>query len=146
MALRNPNTIHLAGEYQLVNTIKGKGTIAPGSQLEYYNDSGELKFRVHSTADAPSQAIIALEKGEQNATIADAYTDGELINAAVAHSGSTWWMYVPSGQNLSPAALLQSDGAGGLKALGDGSPVFVSMEGTGGAITETKYIRVQKFN
>lgn len=139
----NPNTIWLGGLKTEINEFAAIESLTPGMVLEYHNDSGTLKFGVHDTADDPCYPIVALNFPELNKGIDDAYAAGDLVKAAHLHPGATFLAIIPSGQNISPAALLQSNGDGKLKALGSGVARFVALESSGGAVTADTRIRVE---
>lgn len=126
---RNPNVVHLGGEYVLINTVPAIEAITPGMLLEYHNDSGTLKLGVHDSADAAlSGALIALDQSEHNLGVDDAYAAGDLVKCAHMQPGATAWMLIPSGVNTTPGALLQSNGDGKLKLLASGVAKFVALE------------------
>lgn len=139
----NPNTVHLGGPVTYIDEVPAIEAITPGMLLEYHNDSGTLKFGVHDSADAAlSGAIFALEREEMNLGVDDAYAAGEAVKAAHCQPGATIWAIIPSGQNIAPAALLQSNGNGKLKALASGVAKFVALEGPGAVTVDTR-IRVE---
>lgn len=138
-----PNTIWLGGPKTEINEFAAIESITPGMVLEYHNDSGILKLGVHDSADDPCEALIALNFPEMNKGIDDAYAAGDLVKAAHLQPGATFLAIIPSGQNISPGARLQSNGNGKLKALGSGVSRFVALESSGGAVTVDTRIRVE---
>lgn len=141
---RNPNVVHLGGEYILVNHLAAIEEITPGMLLEYHNDSGVLKFGVHDSADAVlTGAFVALDQSEHNLGVDDVYAAGDLVKAAHMQPGATAWMLIPSGQTISPGDLLQSNGDGKLKALGSGVAKFISVDYTVITATADARIRVE---
>jgi len=139
----NPNTIHLGGLKVEINEFAAIEAITPGMVLEYRNDSGTLKFGVHDTADDPCYPIIALNQPELNLTVSDAYAVYDLVKAAHMLPGATFWALIPSGQNIAPGDLLQSNGDGKLKALASGVARFVALESSGGAVVADTRLRVE---
>jgi len=139
----NPNTIWLGGPKTEINEFAAIESITPGMVLEYHNDSGTLKLGVHDSADDPCEPIIALNFPELNKGIGDAYAAGDLVKAAHLGPGATFLGIIPSGQNISPGARLQSNGDGKLKALASGVARFIALESSGGAVTADTRIRVE---
>jgi hypothetical protein len=148
MAIVNfaPNTIYLGGGegpggqdgYTPVNDVAASGEITPGMLVEYYNDSGTLTWKVHSSADTDVQRAFALNAPYLNRGIDDAYADGDnVLDGAVVYA------IIPSGQDISPADKLQSNGDGKLKALASGVAVCRALESSGGAVTEDTRLRVE---
>lgn len=153
MAIVNfaPNTIYLGGGegpggqngYTLVNDVAASGSITPGMLVEYYNDGGTLTWKVHSSADTDVQRAFALEALYLGRGIDDAYVDGDNIQVGLMHHGATVYAIIPSGQDISPAALLQSNGDGKLKADAGGTAIARALESSGGAVTADTRIRVE---
>lgn len=147
---RNPNTIYLGGGLPggeggmtLVNDLVTIGVVTPGMLVEYRNDSGTLKWGVHDTADDPVLPAVALEQIELNKGVDNNYAAGDLIKVGILRPGSQFWGLIPSGQNISPGAILQSNGDGKLKAAGTGVKKFVALESSGGAVTADTRLRVE---
>lgn len=151
LALRDPNTIYLGGGQTVggeagmtrVNEYVAIEAITPGMLLEYHNDSGTLKWGVHDSADAAVSPVFALEQLFLNKGVDDAYAAGDLVEAGIMHTGSKVWAIIPSGQNIAPGALLQSNGDGKLKALATGVGKFVALESSGGAVTADTRLRIE---
>lgn len=138
-----PNTIHLGGPITIINHVVAIEAITPGMLLEYHNDSDTLKWGVHDSADEHVQTTVALEQDFMNLGVDDAYAAGDLVVAGALTAGSTFWGIIPSGQNISPAALLQSNGDGKLKADSTGEGRFRALESSGGAVTADTRLRVE---
>lgn len=138
-----PNTIHLGGPVTIINHIVAIEEIKPGMIIEYHNDSGALKWGVHDSADEDVQVTVALEQDLMNLGVDDVYAAGDLVVAGAFVPGSTFWGLIPSGQNISPADLLQSNGDGKLKALASGKGRFRALESSGGAVTADTRLRVE---
>lgn len=139
---RAPNTIHLAGPITYVNDIVAIETITPGMLVEYHDDSGTLKWGVHDSADEPVHRAVALEQIEFNKGIDDAYAAGDLVKVGVLVPGSQFYGIIPSGQNITQGARLQSNGDGKLKAAATGEVAFVAVESPGAVTADTR-IRVE---
>lgn len=142
ITIREPNTIHLAGGYELINTHAAIETLTPGMILELHNDSGVPKWGVHDSADDNVAAFIALEQDELNKTISDTYAAGDLVKVAHMKPGCVFLGIIPSGQNLAIGDLLQSNGDGKLKAIGSGKAKFMALEASGAVTADTR-LRVE---
>jgi hypothetical protein len=123
-------------------------SITPGMLLEYHNDSGTLKWGVHDAAADVQSVVVALDQTHLNKGVDDAYAAGDLVMAGALRPGAVFWGLIPSGQNISPAAKLQSNGDGKLKAAtadtaAAGVAAFVALETSGGAVTVDTRIRVE---
>jgi len=125
-----PNTIHLGGHKISVNDIVGSGVITPGYLVERFSSSGTPKFRAHSTAGGNATKTVALNASMLNKGVDDNYADGDLIEAAIGESGSTWWMLIASGQNLVAGDFLESAGNGLIRKLTSGVPLFQALVDT----------------
>jgi len=144
----NPNTIHLGGPITLINEYVALGAITPGMLVEYHNDSGTLKWDVHDAAADVQIPYVALNQAELNKEVDDAYAAGDLVAVGALTVGSQFWGIIPSGQNISPAAYLQSNGDGKLKAATADTAAaavakFQAVETSGGAVTADTRIRVE---
>lgn len=138
-----PNTIFLGGEKVLIDEFVAIEAITPGMVCEYHNDSGELKWGVHDSEDDPCQAFVLLDQPYANKGIDDAVAADDLVPVAHLYPGASFYGIIPSGQNISPGALLQSNGDGKLKALDSGVARFVALESSGGAVTVDTRLRVE---
>lgn len=139
----NPNTIHLGGPATPIHDKVAIEAITPGHLLEYHNDGGTLKLGLHDSADDPAAAIVATEQTERNVGIDSAYAAGDTMQAKHLQPGATAYMFVGSGANIVPGALLQSAGNGKLKAVATGFARFVALESTGGAVVADTRLRVE---
>ena len=153
---RPPNTIYLGGGdgpggesgCTVINDYVAIESITPGMLLEYHNDSGTLKWGVHDAAADQGSVVVALDQTLLNLGVDDAYAAGDLVMAGALRPGATFWGIIPSGQNISPAGKLQSNGDGKLKAAtadtADANVArFVALESSGGAVTADTRIRVE---
>lgn len=122
-----PNTIQLAGQGTLINTVHASAAITPGMLIERHNSSGE-KFRAHSTAAGFANVIFALDQGEMNKGIADAYAAGDLVKALKPWPGSIIYALIASGENITVSNFLESAGDGTLKVYGSGVRVAQALE------------------
>lgn len=143
----NPRTIHLAGPKVVVDHLTAGGAITPGMLVEIYGDSGVLKWRAHASATEQVSAAVALEESELNLGITNAYASGERVKAAYLAPGSVFYGIIPSGQNISKGALLQSNGDGKLKAASATTAAanvakFQALDGPGSVLVDTR-LRVQ---
>jgi hypothetical protein len=125
-----PRTIHLGGQITEVNDLAGKNAITPGFLIERFNDAGTPKFRAHSTAGGRGTRTVALNAPHLNKGVDDAYADGDLMHAAVAVPGATFWMLIAAGQNLVAGDFLESAGNGLIQKLTTGVALFQALVNT----------------
>ncbi len=140
-----PNTIHLGGPITRLNVGRDDEAvdiITPGFLLERHDNSGVPAWGVHDTADDPVIASVALEQTMENLGITDDYAVGDLVQVGILGPGATWFAIIPSGQDISVAELLQSNGDGKLKTHGTGVAVAVALDGPGAVVADTR-IRVE---
>lgn len=139
---RVPNTIYLGGPITYVDELPAIAAITPGMLVEYRDDSGTLSWGVHDTADDPAMAAVALDRTEFNKGIDDAYADGDLVKVGVLGQGAQFYGIIPSGQNITQGAYLQSNGDGKLKAVATGDGKFVAVSSPGSVTADTR-LRVE---
>lgn len=138
-----PNTVYLGGGTKtVINHLKAVEAITPGMVCEYHNDSSELKWGVHDSADDDVEAFVLNNQVIDNAGIDTACAAGDLVEVLALGAGATFYAIVPSGQNITRGARLQSNGDGKLKALGSGKAKFLALESSG-AVTEDTRIKVE---
>lgn len=155
MALPNrpPNTIFLGGgdgpggesAITVVNDLVTTGTPIPGMAAETYNDGGVQKWRAHSTAGGGGQRAVYLEELYWAKDVNDPYKVNSLARVGIGRQGTTFWMIVPSGQNIVNSDLLESNGDGRLRKLTSGVPLYKAQESTGGLVTKDTRIRVEVY-
>lgn len=126
---QNPRTIHLGGRIVEVNDVAAGGAITPGMLLLRY--AGPL-YKAHDAASIEAVPVVALNPSMLNKGIDDAYASGDLVEAAVGEKGATFYMLIPSGQNIAAGAMLESNGDGKLKA-GTTHPLFSALEAVNNA-------------
>lgn len=144
---QTPNAIHLGGPFVLVDDLVAGVAITPGMIVETYDDSGVNKWRPHASADEQPSIAVAINAAWLNKAITDDYAIGDLTAVHFLQPGSTFWAIIPSGQDISNAELLQSNGDGKLKAAGAstaGANVarFQSLDNPGSVNADTR-IRAQ---
>lgn len=137
----NPNTIFLAGRREQIGDIAASEVITPGMCVELFNSSGTIRFRKATAALAG--AIVATNQSMLNKGVDDTYAIGDLMEASVAISGSTWWALIASGQNIAAGNRLEHAGDGTLRILAAGVPVFKALENKPTVTTLTR-IRVER--
>lgn len=120
----NPRTIHLGGEITLVNDISASEAITPGMLIE--RTAGQ--YRKHATAGGAGQPVFALEQGEMNLGIDDAYAADDLVVAGIGRPGTTFYCIIPSGENISDGEGLESAGNGKLRQLASGVQLVKAVE------------------
>lgn len=123
---QNPRTIHLGGRVVEVNDVAAGVAITPGMLLLRYSSSG-VKYKPHDSASIEAVPVVALNPSMLNKSIDDTYSIGDLVEAAVGEKGATFYMLIPSGQNVAAGAMLESNGDGKLKA-GTTHPLFAALE------------------
>lgn len=138
-----PNTIYLGGgKKTVINHLAAIEAITPGMVVEYHADSGVLKWGVHDSADGDVEAMVLNNQIIDNAGIETACAAGDLVEVLALTAGATFYGIVPSGQNITMGARLQSNGDGKLKALASGKAKFLALETTGAVTADTR-IRVE---
>jgi hypothetical protein len=114
--------------------------ITPGMLVELHDDSGALKWGVHDSADQPAARAVALDEKALNHGIATAYAAGDLVSVGYLYPGDRFYGIIPSGQNITQGALLQSNGDGKLKAFSAGPGGFVAASSPGSVAVDTRLI------
>jgi hypothetical protein len=143
----NPRTIHLAGPCTKVDDIAAGGAVTPGMLVEVYDDSGTNKWRANASATEIAALAVALDRPELNDGIDDAYAADDLCKVGFLAPGSVFYGLIPSGQDISNGALLQSNGDGKLKAAtattqSAGLGRFQSLDNVGAVVVDTR-LRIQ---
>lgn len=113
-----PNKIDLAGEFFIdSNSDCNCGVAAtPGMLAEMYDNSGVNAYRPHASADEAFTLAVFLSSPESNLGIDSVIAVGETPKVGFMYPGCIFYGIVPSGQNISNAEFLQSNGDGKLKA------------------------------
>lgn len=153
LTVTTPNKIMIAGDPTTVirHHPAGVGTIVPGMLVEGYNNGGIYSWRPHSNATNVAPAFIAIDEPILNQTLTatgPAYPVGYPVPVWPARLGDVAWMLVPSGQNVTVADGLQSNGDGKLKAATGSTAAanvqhFRALE-TAGAVTADTRVSVQR--
>jgi hypothetical protein len=123
-----PNTIWLGGSRTEIGDLAANEAITPGMLVERTSVGGVARWRKHSVAGGKSSASIATDMNMLNKTVDDVCAIGDLIEVSIGQKGSTWWMLVPSGQNIAAGGYLESAGDGQLRAFAAGTPLFIAVE------------------
>jgi hypothetical protein len=110
----DPGTIHLGGDYTEEGTFAVSEAVTPGHLVERFNSGGVIRYR-KATADIAGPPAVALNQSMLNKGVSDAYATGDLAQVGIGHKGSSWWMFIASGQNVAAGDLLGSAGGGTLK-------------------------------
>jgi len=137
-----PNTIYLGGPRTIVNDMSAKAAITPGHLVERVNTSGVWQWQKHATAGGNVGRSVATEQSMNNLGVDDDYAADDLVEVSLGAKGSTFWMLIASGQNISYGDSLESAGNGTLRILSSGTPLFTALETTG-AVTELTRVRVE---
>lgn len=142
LSRRDPNTIAIRPSQlpadRIDDTLVAVETITPGMLIEHHDDSGTLKWGVHDSADQPCAASVALDRIEMNKAYSDDYAAGDLVKAGYFLRGERFWGLIPSGQNITQGAKLQSNGDGRLKAYSTGPGGFVAVSSPGSVTADTR--------
>lgn len=121
------------------NTMPAMEAITPGMLIEAHDDATYgLSWGVHDSADQPAARCVALDFKENNLGIDDAYAVGDLVKAGYLYPGDRFYGLIPSGQNITQGALLQSNGDGKLKAFSAGPGGFVAVSSPGAVTADTR--------
>lgn len=146
LSRRNPNTIAIRPSQLPANridcTLPAIEQITPGMLVELHDDSGTLKWGVHDSANEPVARAVALDQIEFNKGVDDVYAAGDLVKVGYFEPGDRFWGLIPSGQNITQGALLQSNGDGRFKAYATGPGGFVAASSPG-AVTEDTRVWVE---
>lgn len=134
----NPNTIYLGGPRTEINDIGAKAAITPGMLVERVNTSGVLQWQKHATAGGANARSVATEQSMINKGISDDYATGDLVEVSEGAGGTSFLMFIASGQAIVHGQKLESAGDGTLRALASGVALFQAIEnktnnGSGGA-------------
>ncbi len=137
-----PGTIWLGGPRTEENTLAASESITPGHLVERFNSTGVWRLRKHATAAAATAQMVATEKSMSNGSIADTYAANDLVEASIGAGGSSFLMFIASGQNIVFGQTLESAGDGTLRALASGVALFSALE-TKVSVTVLTRIRVE---
>lgn len=124
---QNPRTIHLGGRVTEVNDVAAGVAVTPGMLMLRYSSTGTPKYKPHDSANSSAVPVVALNPSMLNKGIDDAYAIGDLVEAAVGEKGATFYMLIPSGQNIAAGDRLSSNGDGKLKAFNT-TAIFAALE------------------
>lgn len=119
-----PRKVHLAGPITIIGAEEvdavGKNVCSasstPGMLAEMHDDSGVNKWRPNASATEIPELAVFLENSLFNKGIDDAYAAGDVPLIGYLRPGSVWNAIIPSGETISNAELLQSNGDGKLKS------------------------------
>jgi hypothetical protein len=140
---RVPNTIAISPSqvpaHRIRNDLVAAEAITPGMLVELSNDATYgLCWGVHDSANEPAARAVALDEIELNHGIDTAYTAGDLVKVGYLRPGDRFYGIIPSGQNITQGALLQSNGDGKLKAYSTGPGGFVAASSPGSVTEDTR--------
>ena len=151
IAKRNPNTILLHGpaikwdanQGDAVGTYLASAAITPGWLIEIHDNSSVAAWRPHGTASEQVSTAVALDRPENNDTIDTDFAIGDTVPAAWLSPGAVFYGVIPSGQDISPGELLQSNGDGKLKVASASTATanvakFQSLDLTGAVTADTR--------
>ena len=145
----NPRTIMLSADstFTVVNDIAASAAITPGFLVEMHDSTG-LKFRANASVTELAAMSVAIEQGENNTTFETAYAANDLCKVAYIKVGAVFFGIIPSGQDISFAELLSSNGDGKLRTAGTTTAAanlgnLQSLDAPGAVTADTR-IRVQR--
>lgn len=138
----NPNTIFLGGGRVVINDLAASEAITPGHLVERFNNAGVIRFKKHATAGGNTAKLVATEQSMLNKGVDDAYAANDLVEVAALQTGSTAWMLIASGQNITAGQRLESAGDGTLRAIASGTALFSALENKP-TVTALTRIRVE---
>jgi hypothetical protein len=112
---RDPNTILLAGDWLLENSLAASEAITPGMLVETFASAGVNRWRKHSTAAGPCRSVMK-DMPMLNKGIDDACAAADLIEVIEGSPGASFYGIIASGANISFGDKLESAGNGKLRA------------------------------
>lgn len=139
---RDPGTIWLGGPRTEIGDLAASETITPGQLVDRFNSSGVIRWRKHATAGGACAKAVATEQSMLNRSVDATYLVGDLMEVSIGAGGSTFWMYIASGQNIAAGNKLESAGDGTLRILASGTALFSALENKANVTTLTR-IRVE---
>ena len=130
ITMLQPNTIWLGGPRTQVNDLQAGVAVCPGHLVERYVPSGtKVQCRPHTTASVATPRAIATEASMLNKGVNDGYAIGDLVEISEGAGGTSFWLLVASGQNITAGQKMESNGDGSLKAYATaGGALFSALE------------------
>lgn len=139
---RDPGTIWLGGPRTQIGDTAAKEAITPGHLVERVNTAGVWQWKKHATAGGAGTRAVATEQSMLNKGVDDAYAAGDLMEVSEGAGGSSFLMFIASGQNIAYGDKLESAGNGTLRILASGVALFAALESKPN-VTELTRIRVE---
>ena len=137
----DPGVVFLGGDRTQIGDTAAKAAITPGHLIERVNTAGVWQWQKHATA-AVAANTVATDQAMLNKGVDDAYAAGDLVEASIVAKGSSWWMFIASGQNIAYGDGLESAGDGTLRVLAAGVRLFTALETKANVTVQTR-IRVE---
>lgn len=129
ITILQPNTIWLGGPRTQINDLAAGVAICPGMLVDRYIPSGTInRLRPHATAAVATPRLVATEASMLNKNVNEGYAIGDLVEASDLAGGSSAWMIIASGQNITFGQKLESAGDGTLRAIAAGVALFQALE------------------
>ena len=125
---RDPNTIWLGGPRTEIGDFTAKAAITPGHLVERVNTSGVWQWQKHATAGGNTARAVATEQNMLNLGVDVNYAALDLVEVSEGAGGSSFWMLIASGQNITFGQKLESAGDGTLRAIASGTALFQALE------------------
>lgn len=123
-----PNTIWLGGPRTEIGDFTAKAAITPGHLVERINTAGVWQWQKHSTAGGNTARTVATEQNMVNLGVDDAYAALDLVEVSEGAGGTSFWMFIASGQTIVYGNGLESAGDGTLRILASGQRLFQALE------------------
>lgn len=112
MSTLRAHRILLIGDNARKEEARAGGAITPGMLIAYDTDGTVIP---HADDGGPTQKTFAEEDSLQGRTIDKDYAEGELVQLAVCGQGDVVQAWLASGESVTPADFLTSNGDGFLK-------------------------------
>lgn len=138
------NTVFISGPMTKIEDYTcGETSIKPGSIVELDVFDGVKKWKKHASATGMPSRYVALEKLGKG--VDDDYEEDDLMLVGSFGAGGKFWGLLPSGQDISYAERLQSNGDGMVKSAtsttaGDNVAAYQSEEAPGAVTATTRLI------
>lgn len=131
--MADERVVILRGEPIIDEKLEASASITPGMLVEIA--SGAL--RPHASSASFAARIFALERDELGDDIDEAYDVGDTVKACYPAPGDRINAIIPSGQNISMGARVESNGDGKVKA-GTTAAIGIAAEDSGAVTVDTR--------
>jgi hypothetical protein len=122
-----PNTIHLAGDFRLLASLKAADDDLLPGMLVALDADGEIDKQ--GTRGAACERMVVLENALLGGNTTTAYTEGEIISVAIEAPGSESLALLAAGADVDVGDLLTPKGNGLLEEVSSTyKPIAVALE------------------